>query len=111
MAEKAYGYTLWRRRPGKLLGDRAVGEGSWFFDLADKAAVTGLLDALIDRHGKEDDERDGFWLEILDPVTGERVRQIVPLEPAPLNGSAAFSLQDVSDEALVRELARRLTSR
>jgi hypothetical protein len=110
VAERAYGYTLWRRRPGNLLGDKAAGSGSWFFDLADKDAVTGLLDALIDRHGKENDERDGYWLEILDPVTGERVRQIVPLEPA-VNGSAAFSLQEVSDEALVRELARRLANR
>lgn len=110
MGDKAYGYTLWRRRPGNLLGDKAVGGGSWFFDLGDKDAVTGLLDALIDRHGKDDTERDGYWLEILDPVTGEQIRRIMPLEPA-VNGSAAFSLQDVSDEALIRELARRLAGR
>jgi hypothetical protein len=107
MAEKAFGYTLWRRRPGHVLGDKAAASGSWYFDLGDKDAVTGALDVLIGQHGKGDAGREGYRLEILDPVTGEHIRDIVPLETA-LSGvpNGTPSLEDVSDERLMMELSR-----
>jgi hypothetical protein len=109
VAEKAYGYTLWKRRPGNLLGDKQMASASWYFDLADREAMTAALDALIGRYGKGDFERTAYWLQVTDPVTGETVRAVEPLESSGGNGAApALDLQSVSDEALIRELARRL---
>jgi hypothetical protein len=111
VGDKAYGYTLWRRRPGHLLGDKAEASGDWFFDRADRNAMTAVLIELVDRHGKDGNGLDGYRLELLDPVTREHVCTVTPLEPAPLNGAqyqAPFtaSLEDVSDERLLAELAR-----
>jgi hypothetical protein len=112
VADQALSYTLWKHRPGTLLGDKQMASGQWYFNLCDKSAMTAALDVLIDRHGKGGLGREAYWLELTDPVTGQQVRRIVPLEPAPVNGGApGFSLQDVPDEVLVRELARRLAGR
>jgi hypothetical protein len=95
-----------------MLGDKQMASASWFFDLADRAAMTAALDELIGRYGKDGFDRTGYWLQVTDPVTGETVRAIEPLEPAVSNGTApAFDLQGVSDEALIREMARRLAQR
>lgn len=111
----AYGYRLWLRRPGHWFGDKAIAGASWYFDLADQEAMTGALDALIAEHGKGDLPRDRYRLEILDPATGETLRDIVPVEPAlsaaPNGSGQALRLAEVSDEALARELLTRLTRR
>ena len=114
MGEKAYGYTLWRKRPhATLLGDRRVAAGSWFFDLADKEAVSGALDTLVSEHGRSGDTRGLYWLEITDPATGGHVRSVTPVETSlvPAVNGHSFSLENISDEVLVRELLRRLALR
>ena len=110
MGEQAYGYTLWKRRPGNLLGDKQVASATWYFDLSDRASVTSALDTLIERYGKGDTGRAGYWLQLSDPVTGETVRNVEPLEPEIPAGNG-FALENVSDEALMREVLRRLTRR
>lgn len=113
MGEKAYGYTLWKRRPGNLLGDKQVASASWYFDLADRETMTAALDALIERYGRGDLDRTAYRLQITDPVTGDHVRSVEPLEPSltRVPDGNGFTLENVSDEALVRELLRRLTRR
>lgn len=130
VAEKAYGYRLWRGRSGSLLGrilaPKLIVDGvtDWF-DLADRTATLDALDALVARHAGQHADPAEFWLEILDPATRESLTKVVPREPAlaavGANGTARRrdhsmpysqpSLEDVSDEALVRELLRRLKGR
>jgi hypothetical protein len=119
MAEKRYEYRLWRDRPGgSVLGrvlapKMVVSDTTDWFDLDDRRATVGKMAALVAASGSKDGA-SGYWLEILDPVTGERITRVEPdeadLDPV-VNGNGtrpSLSLEDVSDEALIRELARRL---
>lgn len=111
MANQAYGYTLWKRRPRSLLGDKQVAGGrSSYFDLADASAMKTALTTLVQKHDARGDGGGDYWLELLDPVTGETVRKIEPLEPV-ADRTLIFSLENVSDEMLIRELTRRLALR
>jgi hypothetical protein len=124
VAEQAYRVTLWRSRPSWLVTSRTVtrevldGVQRWI-DLASKDAVTLEVATLIDLSGGDPDGIGAYRLDVADVVTGELLAQIrvsyADLEalrngPAP-RLSPGMGLESVSDEALVRELARRLQGR
>jgi hypothetical protein len=122
MAEKRYEYRLWRDRPGGTVLGRVlapkmvVSDTTDWFDLDDRHATVAKMAALIAAFGSKDGV-SGYWLEILDPATGERVTKVEPderdLDPV-VNGNGSrpsLSIEDVSDEVLIRELARRLRAR
>jgi hypothetical protein len=129
VAEKAYGYRLWKERSGSMIGrvlapKLVVSDTTDWFDLGDRAATLDALDALVAKHAGGHADPAEFWLEILDPATGAFLTKVVPREPAlatvGANGTARRrssmpysqpSLEDVSDEALIRELLRRLKGR
>lgn len=118
MAEKRYTLRLWRERSGsvlpRVLAPKLVaGDTTDWLDLEDRPATAAKLARLVAAHGNGPGE---YWLEVADPVTGERIARIEadqhdPRLAAGVNGYPALSLEDVSDETLLRELARRLRER
>jgi hypothetical protein len=126
MARVAFGYTLWRDKPGFWGGTSAVitGQQDWF-DLQDEASMTEKMTDLIRRCRGREENIEQYRLEIFDKATGDSIIQISrspsdlaavrdglrgPYVNAP-GAHAAGSLEDVSDELLIRELHRRLKDR
>jgi hypothetical protein len=123
VTEQAYRVTLWRTTPGMLFGTRTrevmTGVQRWV-DLNDKAAVTAEMATLIDLSGGDMENIEQYRLDVRDLVTGGEVSIVRhswaelqalregPAEPRLANG---LTLESVSDEALVREMARRLRVR
>lgn len=127
MAGTRYEYRLWRKHGktgllARFAEDRPVtSTNTGWFDLGDKTATIEEMGRLVARFGNQKTGIEGYWLELIDPVT--RRRTII--EPSGHdfadamkngNGSAGAaqarrSLEDVTDEELIRELFRRLQSR
>jgi hypothetical protein len=126
VALRSYEYRLWRSRPGIVAriqdsGPVTSGTTDWF-DVEDDRATLEKMIRLIDRYGDAKTGIEGYVLELADPATGEVLHRIAPSEYdiAMLRdgtGAAAgaprssVSLADVSDEALIGEMARRLRER
>ena len=126
MPGRRFEYRLWRNRPGivgRIQGDKPVAAGTTdWFDLEDGPATVEKMARLIDRYGDGKTGIEGYWLELLDPATGERVTKVEPsdYDLAMLRDGTAVpdgmprsraSLQEATDEALIGELARRLRER
>jgi hypothetical protein len=126
VSRTAYKYTLWRTRPWWKGGDTVAvteGEQAWL-DLQDQADTIARFADMVTRSGGKAAEIGQYTADVLDLATGEQVTRLAPTlddlyaaqngaRPefeAPTTGPASF-LRDVSDEALVRELCRRLTQR
>lgn len=119
MGRIAYRYTLWHRKRWWQGGDTVAvvdGEHVWL-DLDDEAATLAQVAELVARHGGPDADISRYALDVCDLPTGELV---TTLAPAPGDLAAVRrgrlrpgdgELGHVSDEALVRELGRRLTRR
>lgn len=124
MSRTAYQVTLWRRArtilrttPGEL---RAVTEGEQrWLDLSDESAMTEEVAALVVRHCGREDYLERYALQVADAVTGEHIATFSPTladldavragdRSMPASG---LRLQDISDEVLIREIARRLRER
>lgn len=115
-----YHVTLWRKpRWGDPVAVIA-GEQRWL-DLADERAMTEEVAGLVVRSGGREERIGSYALQVTDLATGEHVTRMSPtladLEavregtaggPVP---SSPLTFRDVSDEALLRELARRLRER
>jgi hypothetical protein len=126
VAEKAYELRLWRNRPGVLARIRDVdpvasGVTDWFDVDSSRASLEKMI-RLVERYGDGKTGIQGYSLELIDPVTREIVHRITPSEhdlamlrdgtsTAAGMPRSSVSLADVSDEALVGELARRLRER
>lgn len=125
VSEQAYHVTLWRTRSGFLFGTvtEPVAENvQCWLDLPDRAQTTWQVADLIRRSGGDMDEIERYRLDVRDMVTGEHVSSLKPsfpdleaLRDGSLSTSPAASpglgLQEVSDEVLLREVARRLRER
>jgi hypothetical protein len=122
-----YEYRLWRKHGktgflARFAEDRQVtSTNTGWFDLDDKAATVEEIARLVARFGDQKTGIEGYWLELLDPVTQQR-KIIEPsghdLADAMQNGNASagvpqsrVSLADVTNKELVRELDRRLQGR
>jgi len=114
-----YSVTLWRALPWYRGGDTAVldGEQAWL-DLADEAQVTEAVAELIVRSGGREDNIGQYRAVVCDLATGDVVtrvsRSVADLDAVRSGARAAPpapGLDGLSNEVLIRELARRLTGR
>lgn len=122
MAEQAYQVTLWRSRPRTVLGGFAapsvVTREQLWLDLYDKGQMTYQVADLIRRTGGDPDNIEQYRLEVADRVTEGVLATVRPSyrdlelirDGTPVPGSP-FTLGDVSDEALIAEMARRMRLR
>lgn len=127
MGKARYEYRLWRDRSGllgRIRGDlEVISPTTGWFDLDDKAGTIAALARLIHEHDHDHAPIDGYWLEIIDPGTGLQLTKVTASQydlatimdgTTDANGSRIRSrpvLEDVSTEALLNELARRLRVR
>jgi hypothetical protein len=121
-----YEYVIWRTRHGligRLYGDAQVtATATGWFDLDDGRGTMAEAVRLIREHGDRRHPVEAHKLELLDPGTGARKTCIKPTAldvalthdgTAEVDGTprAHARLEDVSDEALLHELAQRLRVR
>jgi hypothetical protein len=119
MTEQAYKVTLRRTRPRPLLGGvyvTDVATDQLWLDLWNKAQVTDQVADLIRRCQGDSEDIESYQLVVADLASPDNVLTTVRLsyrdleairDGTPVPGSA-FTLRDVSDEALLQEVARRL---
>lgn len=118
MGEQAYRVTLRRTKPRALLGGvyvTDVATEQLWLDLRDKPQMTYQVADLIRRSHGDPDEIESYRMEVADLATGDVLTTLRPSfrdlelirDGAPVPGSP-FRLADVSDAALLQELARRL---
>jgi hypothetical protein len=116
MSREAYRYTLWRTKRWWPHDTVAVVEGEQvWLDLHDEAGTLEKVADLIARNGGSEDEIGQYAVDVTDLGTGEVVTRLAPS----LDDLAAVrsgrrrqddhaGLRNVSNDALLRELARRL---
>jgi hypothetical protein len=124
MAGTRYEYRLWRKHGktglrARLAEDRQVSStNTGWFDLSDKAATVEEMARLVARFGDQKTSIEGYWLEILDPATHQRITVVEPSGydlTSVMNGNgngnpgrvprARPPLDDISNEELVREMS------
>jgi hypothetical protein len=118
MSRAAYRYTLYRTKRWWPHDTEPVlaGQHGWF-DLQDEDATLQQLTEMVTSNCGATADLRQYMVEMTDPVTGETIALSVGdlaaarasrvRQPPQDDGS----LSQVSDEALVRELLRRLTRR
>jgi hypothetical protein len=120
MSRAAYRYTLYRTKrwwPHDTVP--VVEDAQVFLDLHDEAATLETVADLITRSGGREEDIGHYQLDVLDLHTGELVTKVAPTaadlaaarSPGQRRQLDGPGLEDVSDQALLWELARRLARR
>jgi hypothetical protein len=116
MSREAYQYTLWRRKRWWPHDTEPVVQGRHvWLDLQDEVATREQVTDIILRGGGSEASLSQYTVDVTDPGTGETVTTLSPDDLAGVrSGQRRLAqsddpvLQHVSDEALLRELTRRL---
>jgi hypothetical protein len=118
MSRAAYRYTLYRTKRWWPHDTVAVTEGEHvWLDLEDEGATLEKVAGLIVRSGGSEDDIGQYAVDVTDVITGEVVTRLAPTQAdlaAARSGRAGLpsgdgGLRHVSDEALMREVLRRIT--
>jgi hypothetical protein len=117
MSRAAYRVTLWRTKRWWPHDTEPVAEDQLvYLDLHDETATLDQIGEMIARSGARPGDIGRYSAELADVITGDVVTRIAPgdltgTQSAPAGQGDGSALASISDQALIWELARRLTRR